>query len=152
MDLNYKYIENKSTTQNKSAEHSFFFFVFFYRKNRLCLKIHTISSMFFVSFFVSNKLFESDNIDNIEYANGGENEKRWLQYTQSYPSKIRHTTSLRHSIITNKNSNLIMPFLVQNDNKMIKGLTTLMNNPLKKSVLLLKNVLHIPRMHKALFV
>lgn len=27
-----------------------------------------------------------------------------------------------------ENSNLIMPFLVQNDNKMIKGLTTLIKN------------------------
>lgn len=57
-----------------------------------------------------------------------EKRERWLQYTQNYPSKIRNTTSLQRSIITNNNSNLIMPFLVQNDNKMIKGLTTLIKN------------------------
>lgn len=32
LDLNYKYIENKSTTQNKSAEHIFFFVSFFVQK------------------------------------------------------------------------------------------------------------------------
>lgn len=31
-----------------------------------------------------------------------------------------------------ENSNLIMPFLVQNDNKMIKGLTTLFLRMIKK--------------------
>lgn len=69
--------------------------------------------------------------------------KRWLQYTQSYPSKIRNTNklaTLNHN--QRENSNLIMPFLVQNDNKMIKGLTTLVP----------KNAVHIPQMHKALFV
>lgn len=55
LDLNYKYIEKqKQKTQNKSAEHSFFFsLVFLYRKNRLCLKIHTISSMFLCFFFLN---------------------------------------------------------------------------------------------------
>lgn len=63
LDLNYKYIENKSTTQNKSAEHSlFFFYLFLYRKNRLCLKIHTISSMFLFVFSLINYL--SNNIKN----------------------------------------------------------------------------------------
>lgn len=53
--------------------------------------------------------------------------KRWLQYTQSYPLKIRENNrlaTLNHN--QRQNSNLIMPFLVQNDNnKTIKGLTTL---------------------------
>lgn len=62
LDLNYKYIENKSTTQNKSAEHIFFCIFFLYRKNRLCLKIHTISSMFLFVFSLINYL--SDNIEN----------------------------------------------------------------------------------------
>lgn len=37
-----------------------------------------------------------------------------------------------------ENSNLIMPFLVQNDNKMIKGLTTLIEGFFKKSLFFLK--------------
>lgn len=113
MDLNYKYIENKSTTQNKSAEHSFFFFLFFYRKNRLCLKIHTISSMFFVEFFLLaiNYFFESDNMYVIWWR------KMVTVYTELSVKDQEKQQSLQRSIITHENSNLIMPFLVQNDNK-----------------------------------
>lgn len=116
LDLNYKYIENKSTTQNKSAEHSFFY-LFLYRKNRLCLKIHTISSMFlFVFFSLINYL--SDNIENAEYANVGKEDGYGIRRA------IRPETQACNAESEQEDSNLIMPFLVQNE-KVIKGLTTL---------------------------
>lgn len=52
-----------------------------------------------------------------------------------------------------KNSNWIMPFLVQNDT-MIKGLTTQIKDYLKEKGLfsLKKNAVHIPQIHKALLL
>lgn len=53
-----------------------------------------------------------------------------------------------------ENSNLIMPFLVQKDNKMIRGLTIRMKDSKKKTKkpFLPRNAVHVPQMHKALFV
>lgn len=105
----------------------------------LCLKIHTISSMFFVFFLLAINYVESDNMYVIckRWRN---KKKRWLQYTQSYPSKIRENNrlaTLNHN--QRQNSNLIMPFLVQNDNdKTIKGLTTLWLQIKKKSFFFLE--------------
>lgn len=66
--------------------------------------------MFFVSFFVSNKLFESDlyNMQTVK------KQERWLQYTKSKSIKDQ-----KHKLNHNRqgNSNLIMPFLVQNEDK-----------------------------------
>lgn len=118
LDLNYKYIENKSTTQNKSAEHSFFFLSFFlYRKNRLCLKIHTISSMFLFLFSLIN--YVSDNTEKRLIC-------KWWGKEDGYSihRAIRQGTQACNAESEQENSNLIMPFLVQNE-KVIEGLATL---------------------------
>lgn len=54
-------------------------------------------------------------------------------YTEESIKDQKHNklATLNHN--QQENSNLIMPFLVQTDNKMIKGLTTLIKGFLKKA-------------------
>lgn len=47
-------------------------------------------------------------------------QEKWLQFTQNYPSKIRNDKLAMLNHNHQENSNLIMPFLVQNENKMKK--------------------------------
>lgn len=65
------------------------------------------------------------------------------------PSKIRKTTSsINHN--PQQNSNLIMPFLVQNDNETIDEHQSTSGN--KTKLALPKNAVRVPQMHKALFL
>lgn len=73
-------------------------------------------------------------------------------YTEQSIEDKKHNKLATPNHNQQDNSNLIMPFLVQNDNKLKKGLTTPLNDLFKEKSFFFLKTLCIPQMHKALFV
>lgn len=75
-------------------------------------------------------------------------------YTELFIKDQKHNTLAMLNHNQHENSNLIMPFLVQNDNNMMKGQTTIMREGYLKNKLFFssKYAVHTPHIHKALYV